>query len=409
MKYGYDKNTDYTKLINGDIERQDWRSAAIHEAQRNEKVLGEGLTQYQTTNHYSAYLPRQEEISSGMDRLAQNQPWKYNAADDPAAQAYRKEFLREADRQTRDTLGSYAQMTGGVPSTAAVSAAQQAGNYQRAQYADKIPELMQADFNRFMTQREQDRSDLSLLASLDRQAGQDSLELQQWDWTKQQQEWENQRQQEQTAYQRALNRWATLGYADEQVSAALGVPVGTKTSDQQYQQSQLEYQQWQRQQQERATAYDRVMTFLMIGQMPDDAALAAAGLSRAEAQKIASYYAARLAAGNGGTGSNPRRPSRVTPQPEEDPEEPAVPGNSSWGEMGEYEYYLDPRLEQQKPGSSELPQSQWQTLLDYLIETGSWVEVRKVIDKYVNGPTAYKWIAAQYQDYLRRNKGILQN
>lgn len=318
MAYGYDKKVDYTKLINEDIARQDYRSAAIHEAQRNEKVRGEGLTQYQTTNHYSDYLPRTEQINSGMDQLARQEQWHYDADRDPSAQAYRKSLLREADRQTEDTLGRYAGMTGGRPSTAAVQAASQAGNYMRAQYADKIPELMQADYNRYITNKEQGRADLQLLASLDRQQAQDSLELQQWDYQKQQQEIQN-----------AMNRWSVLGAADNYVAQILGVPVGTSTQDASYQQWQQQMQQeqwsWQKQQTERSDAYERALRYISVGQMPDAATMQAAGLSAADVQRLVNYYKQQqTVGGNGGGSSNgghsytPRRPAGPTVDPKKE-------------------------------------------------------------------------------------------
>ena len=57
---------DYQKLINQDLVNQDYRSAAIHEAQRNEKIQGEGATQYQTTNLYSDWLPLTDQVNQGL-------------------------------------------------------------------------------------------------------------------------------------------------------------------------------------------------------------------------------------------------------------------------------------------------------------------------------------------------------
>ena len=68
-------------------------------------------------------------------------PFSYDHTSDPRWQAYKKEYAREGARATEDTLGRYAAMTGGAPSTAAVTAAGQAGDYYAAKLADKIPEL----------------------------------------------------------------------------------------------------------------------------------------------------------------------------------------------------------------------------------------------------------------------------
>lgn len=303
-KYGYDPNVDYATEINKAIAAGDYRTAGIREQQRNEKIRGEGLTQYQTTSHYADYLPRTEQINSGLDKLANPEPWSYNYQDDPAWMAMRKEYLREADRETRDTMAAAAGMTGGVPSTAAVAAGQQAGNYYRAQLADRIPELMRDDYSRYMQGRDASRADLSLLSSIEEQRAADSLGLQQFDWQKEGDLWQRNYQEKQAAIAAAMNRWETLGYADQGVADALGVPVGTSTQD-------AQYRAWQMQQTERGDAYDRAMTWIQMGLMPDDATLAAAGIDKSMAQRFVSQaqaqMVARSAGRTGSSGSGSRR------------------------------------------------------------------------------------------------------
>ncbi len=306
--YGYDAKVDYSKGINEAIANHDYRTASILEQQRNEKIRGEGLTQYQTTSHYADYLPKTDEINSGMDKLANPAQWSYDYQNDPAWQAYRKEYLREADRANRDTMGAYAAQTGGMPSTAAVGAAQQAGNYYRSQLADKIPELMQDDYSRYMQGREADRADLSLLANMEAQRDAYSLDLQQFAWQK-----------EQAQISAAMDRWATMGYADRSVAQILGVPEGTSTQSAQYQawqqqqadldrqrQERLdaadqEYRAWQMQNGDRDDAYSRAMTWIQMGIMPSDEALAAAGIDKAQAQRA--VYLANAGGYSGGGSS----------------------------------------------------------------------------------------------------------
>lgn len=307
-QYGYDRNVDYTKKINEAIANQDYRSAAIYEQQRNEKVRSEGLTQYKTTSHYVDYLPRTDEINSGMDKLANAEPWQYKLEEDPAWQSMRKQILREADRGTQDAMAAYAAQTGGMPSTAAVGAAQQAGNYYRAQLADRIPELMQNDYSRYMQGREAQRADLSLLANIEAQRAGASLDAQQMAWQK-----------EQAQIAQAMERWTTMGVADQSVAAILGVPVGTSTQSaayQQWQQQQAElerqrqaeldaqdadYRQWQMQGTDREDAYNRAMGWISRGIMPSDAELAAAGIDKTQAQRA--VYLAQAGGYSGGSAS----------------------------------------------------------------------------------------------------------
>lgn len=65
----------------------------------------------------------------------------YDPEQDPRMAAYRKTYLREAERAREDAMAKAAAMTGGVPSSYAVGAADQAGNYFVSQLTDKIPEL----------------------------------------------------------------------------------------------------------------------------------------------------------------------------------------------------------------------------------------------------------------------------
>lgn len=303
MEWSYDKNTDYTALMNEAVAAGDYRRAAILEAQRNAKVRGENMgPEYQITRNYASYLPHQEQINSGMDQLAQKKEYSYDPSRDQAWQAARKQYLREADRGTRDTMASYAGMTGGVPSTAAVAAGQQAGNYYRAQLMDRLPEYMQKDYNRWANNREMDRADLQTLAALDQQAAEHSLAAQGQAWQQgfqqQQFDWQRQHTEQQAAYSVAMQRWETLGYADQAVADALGVPIGTSTQS-------ATYQQWQQQQNEASTAYNRVMAWLQMGLMPSEADLAAAGITAEQAQQyinqVQQSYVSHYGSGGGGS------------------------------------------------------------------------------------------------------------
>lgn len=90
--------------------------------------------------------PYQAMIDEALNAYLNRPAFAYDPQTDPQYSAYRKQYAREGQRATADTLGQYAAMTGGVPSSWAVTAAQQAGDYYAAQMADKIPELYQAAY-----------------------------------------------------------------------------------------------------------------------------------------------------------------------------------------------------------------------------------------------------------------------
>lgn len=107
------------------------------------------------------------QISAKLDALLNRTPFSYDAASDPLYQQYRKQYTREADRSAEDVLGKTAVMTGGMPSTAAVAASQQASDYQMSQMTDKIPELQQLAYSMYQNGLNADRADLNTLIGLE--------------------------------------------------------------------------------------------------------------------------------------------------------------------------------------------------------------------------------------------------
>ena len=89
----------------------------------------------------------------------------YDASTDPAYSALKKSILRESDRSVEDTMGAYAGMTGGIPSTAAVTAAQETANYFRGQLADQQVALGEQDYNRWLNDRNADMDLMNIYAS----------------------------------------------------------------------------------------------------------------------------------------------------------------------------------------------------------------------------------------------------
>lgn len=62
----YDKNTDYQAAINSAVAAKDYAAAAQYEKQRNAKIQGEGLN-YEQTNQYASYLPESQKNYGGVD------------------------------------------------------------------------------------------------------------------------------------------------------------------------------------------------------------------------------------------------------------------------------------------------------------------------------------------------------
>lgn len=104
-------------------------------------------------------------IQGLLNQMVNREEFSYNPDTDPLASAYKKQYAREGQRATQDTLGAAAAATGGLPSSYAVSAAGQAGNYYASQMADKIPELYQLAYNKYVSDHSMKLSDLGAVQS----------------------------------------------------------------------------------------------------------------------------------------------------------------------------------------------------------------------------------------------------
>lgn len=109
----------------------------------------------------------QDQIDELLGEIMNRPDFSYDPETDPRYQAFRKEYQREGQRATADTMGQYAAMTGGMPSTAATVAAQQAGDYYAAQMADRIPELYQLAYSMYQDEGDNMRLNMDMLTALE--------------------------------------------------------------------------------------------------------------------------------------------------------------------------------------------------------------------------------------------------
>lgn len=92
------------------------------------------------------YLTQAESL---LDTLQNQKAFSYDPDSDPVYQAYRRKYLQEADLASRDALASYSALTGGLPNSAAATAAAQAEQYYRQQLTDQIPTLAAQAYERY--------------------------------------------------------------------------------------------------------------------------------------------------------------------------------------------------------------------------------------------------------------------
>ena len=124
-----------------------------------DKQLGYGSFSYgekqpEYTNRYD------DTIQDLLGQIVNRKDFSYDPENDQLYSQYRKQYAREGQRATQDALGAAAAASGGIPSSYAVNAAAQAGDYYASQMTDKIPELYQLAYNKYMNDYNMKLSDL---------------------------------------------------------------------------------------------------------------------------------------------------------------------------------------------------------------------------------------------------------
>ncbi len=125
---------------------------------------------------------------------------------------YERMYQRQGELAYQNSLAEAAANTGGIASTAAVTAAQQAQGAYAAQAAAKKAELYQQGYENYLAQRQSDMQAAQLYDALHQSA-------------------QAQRQQE---YENAMAKWQGYGYVTGDTAELLGLPVGTPWSEQAY-------------------------------------------------------------------------------------------------------------------------------------------------------------------------------
>ena len=96
----------------------------------------------------------QEQYDDLIDSYMKNmqKSFSYDPDTDPNTKYYTNAYRREGERAAQNTLGALAQNTGGIASSYAAAAAQQANNYYAQQLADKYPELYKQAYDQFLSE-----------------------------------------------------------------------------------------------------------------------------------------------------------------------------------------------------------------------------------------------------------------
>lgn len=104
-----------------------------------------------------------DRINDALNTILNREKWSYDTESDPAYQAYRDAYTREGNRAYQNAYAQMAANTGGYGSSAGMTAAGQQMNYYMQQLNDRVPELMQNSYNRYMGEQELNRAALNSL------------------------------------------------------------------------------------------------------------------------------------------------------------------------------------------------------------------------------------------------------
>lgn len=106
-------------------------------------------------------------INDTMKQIDNYGNFTYDPSTDPLYSDYKKAYLREGERAAANALAQSSAATGGVPSSYAQTAAQQAANYYAGKVADAIPTLREQALNEWNNGLNVLRSNLSMYQGQD--------------------------------------------------------------------------------------------------------------------------------------------------------------------------------------------------------------------------------------------------
>lgn len=197
-KYTYDKKKDYQAMINEAVDTGDYQSAALYEQQRNQKIAdmnaaGTNTKNHQQTDLYSKYLNGGTDTAQGyLSALASGTKsgdsenygaWK-NALDQYANSKFEYDFDADPQKATyeknaqdnfNNTLAQISSRTGGLASSYAGQASQQA-------YQSTMSDAYQILYNLARSDYDADQQKQLNLANQYWNAYQSDLDLSNTNW-----------------------------------------------------------------------------------------------------------------------------------------------------------------------------------------------------------------------------------
>lgn len=228
-----------------------YETARAYIANQNNYSSSTNNTESFTSSSSSDYTTYTDALMESVTALLERDSFTYNLDDDAVFQSYADMYAREGDRAATNTLGEVATLTGGMASTAAVTAASQSQDYYTSKLSDVMPQLYAMAYDMYTAEGDDLRADIEMLASLSS-----------------------------AAYDRMESEFAT--------NYAISSDASTSMTDIYYDAKDANSDAYSANSSTSNEFFDRAMAFLEQGIMPSDSMLKAAGLDydTAEAYRV---------------------------------------------------------------------------------------------------------------------------
>lgn len=190
MTKTYDPNVDYMKKMEEAAAKGDYEQAAYYEEKRNEKIKGEGLSQYSLSHRYESYLPvtTEKKMEQILQKLESREPFSYDPEKDKLYTRYKEQYAKAGSLARADATAQGAALTGGYGNSYAMTLGQEAYDRQMEALEDLIPHLYDQAKSRYDREGDALLDQYEALAEeLDKER-EDSLAREKLEYSKQQDE-----------------------------------------------------------------------------------------------------------------------------------------------------------------------------------------------------------------------------
>lgn len=109
----------------------------------------------------------ESQIDELLEKVLNGEKFSYDVNADILYQQYKDQYTKLGQRAMQDTQGQAAALTGGYGSSYGVTAGSQAYQDYLSKLLDKIPELEDAAYGKYLDEREREKSRLSILAAME--------------------------------------------------------------------------------------------------------------------------------------------------------------------------------------------------------------------------------------------------